>query len=302
MMKPFKVYILVSLCVLFWSGNFVLGRFVKDDIDPLELAFFRWFFVIVLLLPSFYFVNIKRILKLTKSHFFIVSAMAITSVTLYNTIVYTALQTTTTTNALLINSGTPILILLLSIIILKTLITKLQILGVFLSAIGVIFLILKGDVNTLLNLDFHHGDIWMIFSSISWAIYSILLKFKPKNFSNSEFFVANMYVGFIYLTPLYFMQGFTIESQIMLISEYWHFFLYISLFASILSYIFWNIGVDNIGAAKTSQFAHLMPLFGSILAFVFLGEELKSYHIIGALLIALGIYLSLFFKTNIVKK
>lgn len=284
------------LCVLFWSGNFVLGRFIKDDLEPLELAFFRWFFVVIILTPTLFFVNLKNIFKLIKTHFILMSSIAILSVTLYNTIVYTALQSTTATNALLINSFTPILILILSIVILKNTITPFQIIGVCFSTFGVIFLVLKGEIDTLLNLDFHSGDFWIIFSSISWAIYSILLKYRPKNYTNTELFLANMYLGFIYLLPLFFYQGYSFETEIINLKNNWYFFLYVSLFASILSYIFWNIGVDNIGPSKTSQFTHLMPLFGALLAYIFLGEKLEAYHIIGAVLIATGIFLSLFLK------
>ncbi len=295
-MKSYQVYILVTLCVLFWSGNFVLGRFIKDDLEPLELAFFRWFFVVILLLPSLLFINIKKVFELIKSNFIIVSVLAILSVSVYNTFVYLALQSTTATNALLINSGTPLIIIILSALILKTKITKIQLFGILLSTFGVSFLILKGDFNSISSLEFHNGDFWIMFSGFAWALYSVLLKFKPKGYKNSELFIANMYIGFLYLLPVYLFQGYNIETQITHIENYWYFFLYVSLFASILSYIFWTTGVENIGASKTGQFVHLMPLFGSILAFFFLGETLEAFHILGGLFIATGIYLSIFLK------
>ena len=295
-MKSFQVYILVTLSVLFWSGNFVFGRFIKDDITPIELAFFRWFFVVLFLLPSLLFIDLKKVYELIKSNFIIVSVLAILSVSLYNTILYLALQSTTATNALLINSGTPLVIILLSALILKTTISKMQIFGILLSTFGVAFLILKGNFNSISSLEFHAGDFWIMLGGSCWALYSILLKFKPKGYKNSELFIANMYVGFLFFLPVYLLQGYSIQSQIVHIEENWYFFIYISFFASILSYIFWNTGIENIGAAKTGQFVHLMPLFGSILAFIFLGETLEGFHIIGGLFIALGIYLSIFLK------
>lgn len=289
-----KVYFLLVLCVLFWSGNFVVGRYFNESIQPLELATFRWIFVILFLTPTIFFIDLKKIFFIVKKRFLILSVLSIISVTLFNTFVYTALQSTTATNALLINSSVPILILLFSFIILKIPLSKIQVFGVFLSTIGVIFLILKGDLNSLKSLDFHDGDFWIIASSLSWAFYSVILRFKPKELTNFELFFITVVLGFLYLLPLYFIQGYSIEKEIEVLQNNWMLFIYVSFFASILSYSFWNFGISKIGANKVGQFTHLMPIFGSILAFVFLGERLEVYHIIGAIFIALGIYLSLF--------
>lgn len=301
-MKKYSVYILVGLCVLFWSGNFVLGRFIKDDLHPVELAFFRWAFVCLMLLPAFYYVNLRNVLRLMRSHFVVTSVLAILSVTFFNTILYTALQTTTATNALLINSSVPIMILILSALLLKHDFSKRQVAGIALSTVGVVFLILKGDFGNIATLNLSHGDFWMLVSSLVWALYSVLFKLKPRGFSSAELFVANMYMGFLYLLPIYLSQGYTLHAEMVHLEHYWAYFIYVSLFASILSYIFWHKGIDVIGAAKTGQFAHLMPLFGAILAYIFLGETLKFYHIIGALLIGTGIYTSLFLPKSAPEK
>jgi len=293
-MKKYSVYILVGLCVLFWSGNFILGRFVRDDVQPLELAFFRWAFVCLMLLPAFYYVSLRNVLKLLREHFIVTSVLAILSVTFFNTILYTALQTTTATNALLINSSVPIMILILSAMMLKHDVSRRQVAGIALSTAGVVFLILKGDFGSVSALRLVHGDFWMLASSLSWALYSVLFKLKPAGFSSAELFMANMYLGFLYLLPIYLAQGYTLHAEAVLLENYWAYFIYVSLFASILSYIFWNRGIDVLGAAKTGQFAHLMPLFGAILAYIFLGETLQFYHVVGALLIGAGIYTSLF--------
>ncbi|WP_345972169.1 DMT family transporter [Sulfurimonas diazotrophicus] len=293
-MKKYSVYILVGLCVLFWSGNFVLGRFVRDDVQPLELVFFRWLLVCVMLLPALYYVSLRNIIRLIRAHFVVTSVLAILSVTFFNTILYTALQTTTATNALLINSSVPIMILILSALMLKHDVTKRQVMGIALSTMGVLFLILKGEIGNIAALNLSHGDFWMLVSSLVWALYSVLFKLKPAGFSSAELFMANMYLGFVYLLPIYLVQGYTFHTELLLFENYWTYFIYVSLFASILSYIFWNRGIDVLGAAKTGQFAHLMPLFGAVLAYIFLGETLQSYHVVGAVLIGAGIYTSLF--------
>jgi drug/metabolite transporter (DMT)-like permease len=295
-MKAQQVYILLALGVLFWSGNFVLGRYISTQIEPIELAFFRWFFVLLFISPTLFFLNIKKLLKVFKNNFLIMSVLALLGITLFNTIVYTAVQTTTATNALLINSTTPIIILIFAHYILKNHISTKQIFGILLSTLGVCFLILKGQVQNISLLEFHEGDLYILISSCIWALYSILVKFKPKELSNFELFTSFVIIGFIFLLPLYLYQGYTIEQEILVLKANWYFIIYISLFASILSYYFWHLGIDNIGAEKTGQFTHLMPIFGSFLAFIFLGETLKYYHITGALLIAIGIYLSIICK------
>ncbi len=291
-----RVYILLALCVLFWSGNFILGRFVSSNIQPLELAFFRWLFVLLLTSPLLFFLDLKKIIKVYKENFLFLTLCSFLGITLFNTFLYIALNFTTATNALLINSIIPILILVFSFLILKTRISKIQTFGILLSTFGVIFLILKGDISSILDLSFSKGDLWVVASSIIWATYSTIIKLKPKELNHIELFLTIIYVGFILLLPWYFYQGYTIEREISILKENWHFFLYVSFFASLLSFYFWHTGIDTIGAEKTGQFTHLMPIFGSMLAFVFLGERLESFHFVGAIFIALGIYLSLFLK------
>lgn len=295
-MSTQRVYSLLALCVLFWSGNFILGRFVSSNIEPLELAFFRWLFVIIFLLPIFFKLDIKKLIKIYKANFFLLTGLSILGITFFNTFLYIALQTTSATNALLINSIIPILILIFSFLILKTKITKYQTIGIILSTFGVIFLVLKGNLLNLSNIEFSKGDFWVIASSFTWAIYSTIIKLKPKELNHIELFVIIVIVGFIFLLPWYVFQGYSLNKEITLLKQNWYFFLYVSIFASLLSFYFWHIGIDEIGAQRTGQFTHLMPIFGATLAFIFLGERIQAFHLIGAVFIALGIYISLFMK------
>ncbi len=293
-----KIYILLMLCVLFWSGNFILGRYIHNDIEPLELALLRWVGVSLFLLPILikYF---KNIINTTKNHFFIMFVFALLAVTGFNTFLYFGLHNTTATNALLINSNVPILIIFLSAIILKQQITNRQIVGIILSTIGVVFLVLKGDLSRIITFEFNNGDFWIIAAGISWALYSVLLKFKPKELNALEFLTAIVFLGTFVLFIFYMLFGYGLNSAITHVSNNYFIILYMVIFPSILSYIFWNRGIHEIGADKTGQFTHLMPLFGSFLAFVFLGETLELYHLLGMLFIGFGIYLSLFLKVKI---
>ena len=222
--------------------------------------------------------------------------LSILGITGFNTILYVGLTMTTATNALIINSSIPIIVLFLSFIILKHDINTNQIFGIIISTSGVIFLILQGEFNRIFSFEFNHGDIWIIVSSLTWALYSVVVKFKPKDLNDFEFFSTIVFMGFIFLLPIYLYQGYNLEHEILLIQENYLIFGYVSVFASSLSYYFWHYGINQIGASKTAQFTHLMPIFGAILAYIFLGEVLQFYHIIGVVLIGFGIYLSLFYK------
>ena len=290
-----KYYLFLVLTVLFWSGNFIFGRLVSQSIEPMQLSFFRWFFVLLILLP-YIFLHYKNILKVFRQEYIIITIFSALGIAGFNTFLYYGLQTTTATNALLINSITPIFIIVLSTLIFRTSITKIQLLGVLLSTIGVIYLILKGEINHILELEFTIGDLWIIGACMNWALYSVLLKYKPKELSAFEFFSVTALIGTIILATIYFYQGYGFDFSFLENDEVFYSLIYMVIFPSILSFYFWNRATIEIGANKAGQFTHLMPIFGSVLAYIFLGEVLHAYHIMGIILIAFGIYLSIFLK------
>jgi len=188
------------------------------------------------------------------------------------------------------------LILIFSYFILKVTIDSKQFLGILISTIGVLFLILKGDLSTLFELTLNHGDIWILTASTAWALYSVTVKFRPKELNDLEFFATIVYIGLFWLLLAYIFMGYSIKEDIVLVKNHYCAFAYIALFPSVISYFLWHKGIHQIGANKTGQFTHLMPIFGSIQAYIFLDEKLQYYHIFGAIFIGLGIYLSLFLK------
>lgn len=285
-----KIYAMLVFCVFFWAGNFILGRYIKDELAPIELAFFRWFGVLIIFLP--YIIKMRlEIIKVLKEHLFLMLIFSFLSVAFFNTSLYVGLRDTTATNALLINSSTPIFIIIFSFFILRVKISKFQILGVIISMLGVIYLAVNGDFEKLFGLNFNKGDIWVIASSLSWALYSVILKFKPKDFVG--FFPTNVLLGTIMLFVVFYTQGYEL-SNISKLSLRAHLVVaYIVIFASIISFFLWHEAIREIGAGKAGQFAHLMPVFGIILAYIFLNESLHSYQILGFLLVGFGLFLSL---------
>ena len=293
-----KYYVFLVLAVLFWSGNFVAGRYISNDIEPMELSFYRWFFVLVLLLP-YILINYKELLLGFKKDTILLIVFGSLGIAGFNTFLYYGLQTTTATNALLINSSTPIFIILISSIIFRTLITKVQALGIFLSTFGVLYLILKGDINHILELKFTPGDLWIIASALDWALYSVLLRFKPKELTSFGFFSITTIIGVFILYIVFTLQGYSFNFSFIESKNVLYSLIYIVIFPSILSFYFWNMATVEIGANKAGQSAHLMPIFGATLAYIFLDEVMHFYHIIGLIFIAIGIYLSMFLKRSV---
>ncbi|MDD2886629.1 MAG: DMT family transporter [Aliarcobacter sp.] len=293
-----KYYIFLVFAVLFWSGNFIFGRLVSSNIEPMQLSFFRWFFVLILLLP-YILLHYKNILSVLKKKYFLILIFGTLGIAGFNTFLYYGLQTTTATNALLINSSTPIFIIVLSALIFRTTITKLQLSGVLLSTLGVIYLILKGDINHILELKFTVGDLWIIAACIDWALYTVMLKFKPKELNAFEFLGLTTFIGTVVLALIFFYQGYSFEFSFLEKDDVLYSLIYIVIFPSILSFYFWNISTMEVGVNKTGQFTHLMPIFGAVLAYIFLGEVLEFYHFVGIILIGTGIYLSMFLKREV---
>ncbi|KAB7889474.1 DMT family transporter [Poseidonibacter ostreae] len=290
-----KYYVFLTLTVLFWSGNFVFGRLISTDVEPLQLAFFRWFFVALILLPYLIY-RFKHIMNVLKKEYFIIILFSILGISAFNTLLYYGLQTTTATNALLINSSIPIMIIVLSAVILKTRITKLQSVGIILSTLGVFFLILKGELKNFITLEFTSGDLWILLACVTWALYTVILKYKPKELNAFDFLSITTFIGIVVLAFVFFSFGYSFELSFLEKDEVLYSFIYMVIFPSLLSFYFWNMSIVEVGANKAGQFTHLMPIFGAILAYIFLGERLELYHLVGILFIAVGIYLSIFLK------
>ncbi|GGD31326.1 transporter [Malaciobacter pacificus] len=293
-----QYYVLLLLTVLFWSGNFIVGRYISSEISPMELSFYRWFIVLVILLPFFIF-HFKNIMQVFKKQYLNIILLGALSVTGFNTFLYYGLQTTTATNALLINSSTPIFIILFSALILKTTMSKVQWLGIVLSTFGVVYLILKGEIDHFFDLTFTSGDLWIIAACIDWALYSVLLKFKPKELNAFEFLTVTTIIGVVIIYGVFLYQGYSFSFDFVKNDDVLYSMIYIVIFPSLLSFYFWNISTPQVGANKAGQFAHIMPISGAALAYIFLDEVLYFYHLIGLILIFLGIYLSIFYKRKV---
>jgi drug/metabolite transporter (DMT)-like permease len=211
----------------------------------------------------------------------------------FNSLIYLAMQTTTAINAVLVNSCTPVIIVLISWAMFKDRLSLRQYLGVAISLGGVVLIISRGEISTLLELHFNRGDILVFIASISWALYSANLKRYPKGLHPLAYQMGIVLVGLIILLPLYLLEIFAGRILVLSTGSIVT-IVYVALFASVLAFIFWNRAVTMLGANIAGPFIHLMPVFSTILAVIFLGEKLTPNHIQAILLIFGGILMTTF--------
>jgi drug/metabolite transporter (DMT)-like permease len=284
-------YVLLFLASLFWSGNFIVGKFASYyQIPPFSLNFYRWLFAWLILAPF----TIQEILK-KKNHILenykYYTILGITSVTIFNSIVYYSLNFTQVISGVLMISTIPVMIIFISSILKIEKTNIFQILGVSFSFIGVILIITKAKLEILINLDFNKGDITMVIGMLSWATYSALLKKKKHELSQLTLLEVVISFGFLFLIPIYFIEyqmGFRIELDknfIMVLS-------YVVLLPGLASFIFWIKGISLIGANRSGVFLHMMPILSAIMAMIIFGEKFMFYHMLGAIFILTGILLS----------
>ncbi len=292
-------YWLLVLTTLFWAGNFNVGRAISEEVPPLGLSFWRWAVAFVILLP-FAYRPMQQQWPALKQHFKIVFVLALFGVAAFNSLVYLALQTTTAINVAMIQSTCPILIIVLSTVFWGAKAGTQQWLGVIISLVGAGVILIRGDLTVLTNLDFKAGDLWMLAAAICWAIYTALLRKLPAELKGLPFLGYSMLLGVIMILPFYLTE--TLSGNPMPLSTTsLAGIAYVSLFASLLAFLFWNNAAGRIGANHTGQFLHLIPVFGITIATLVLDEQLENFHFIGILLVATGLLLANLTATSLQK-
>ena len=284
-------YLFLILTTLFWSGNFIVGKAASIyQIPPFSLNFFRWFFAWLILVPFTY----KEIIKkkkyiLNNIGFFII--LGITSITVFNSIVYYSLNFTQVISGVLMISTIPVMIIFISSLLKIEKTNIYQILGVILSLIGVLFIITKAEIETLKNLNFNKGDLTMVIAMFSWATYSALLKKKKYELTQISLLQVIITFGLVFLIPVYLIEM-SMGHTIVLEKPFYLTLIYVVLFPGLASFIFWIKGIALIGANRAGIFLHLMPIFSAVMAMLIFNEKFMFYHLLGAIFILIGLILS----------
>jgi len=284
-------YLLLILTTLFWSGNFIVGKAASIyQIPPFSLNFYRWLFAFLILLPF----TVKEILTnkkyiLDNIVFFII--LGITSITIFNSIVYYSLYYTQVISGVLMISTIPVWIMFIASILKIEKTNLFQIIGVILSLTGVLFIITKADIELIKSLDFNKGDLSMVVAMFSWATYSALLRKKTYEVSQIALLEVIIICGLFFLIPVYFIEM-SLGNPIKIEKPFILTLTYVVLFPGILAFLFWIKGIAIIGANRAGVFLHLMPIFGALMAMIIFGEKFMFYHFLGAIFIIAGITLS----------
>jgi drug/metabolite transporter (DMT)-like permease len=284
-----RPYPLLVLAVLFWAGNFLLGRAARDAVPPVALAFWRWTIAAALLTPLA-LPHVLRQRGVLRRHAGVVALLALLGIATFNTLIYLGLHTTTALNAFLMQSLMPVLITLLGFVLFRDRVWPLQGVGIALSLLGAVTVITRGEPSLLLGLQLVRGDALVLIAVVSYAAYSVLLRWRPP-LHPLAFLWVTFVAGALMLLPFYIWEGLS-GHPVRLGWAAVGAFAYVGVFPSILSYLCFNRGVALAGANRAGLFMHLMPLFGSALSILVLGETLHRYHLVGLALIVAGIVLA----------
>jgi drug/metabolite transporter (DMT)-like permease len=287
---PYFPYLLLAVAVLFWAGNWVFARALRFDAPPVALAFWRWVVALAILTPLAY-AHVHRQWHIISGSWRILCLLALLATVFQHIPVYIGLAQTTATNGAMLNSTTPIMILILSRVLTGERLSIAQGAGVMVSLSGVAVILAAGDFAVLATLQLNRGDLWVLLATLAWAVYTVCLRWRPAALNLFAMMWALSAVGVCAMAPIY---AWEIASDRVLnptpIALAGIF--YLGAFSTVIAYVFWNRAVHEVGPNRAGPFMYLMLVYTPLLAIVFLGERLHLYHLIGCVLILGGIYLT----------
>ena len=284
-------YLLLSLTSLFWSLNWVIGRAIVGHVTPLTLTWIRWIVAVGAMMP-FAWPGIRAHWPVIRKNWKVIAWLGFWGTGLHNAFAYVGLQYTTATNGVILNSAIPILIILLGWLIYRETITRVQTVGVLVSLAGILAIICRGDPAVLAELQMNKGDLIVLFGMVFWAAYTVFLRMKPAELPGLTLLACCGCVGIALLTPLMLTEMWMLGGHVEFNPATIAAMFYVGIFPSFVGYVFWNRGVQEVGPNIAGIFVHLMPAFGAILAWLFLGERIHLFHLVGIVLILAGIALT----------
>jgi drug/metabolite transporter (DMT)-like permease len=282
-------YLLLCITAMCWAGNAIVGRLAAGHIAPVTLSFLRWSMAFLIILP-FAWKHLARDWGAIRGRLGTMIVLSITGVAAFNTLQYWALEHTQALNTLLLQSAAPLIVALWSLILLGVRLTLAQAFGVLLSLAGVLVILLHGDLTTLKNIDFNKGDLIFTVALVIFALYSVLSLKRPAIHGLS--FVAFTFgCGAACLIPLFIWELSARPSMAIDTANLLTLF-YVALFPSTLAYLCFNRGVQLIGANRAAPFFHVVPVFGTVMSIVFLGEHPQAFQFLGFALVLTGVFVA----------
>jgi drug/metabolite transporter (DMT)-like permease len=282
-------YLLLSITALCWAGNAIVGRLAAGHIPPVTLSFLRWSLAFLLILPLAW-KHLKRDWGAIRSQLGIMIVLSITGIGGFNTLQYWALEHTQALNTLLLQSAGPLFVAVWSLILLGVSLTPAQAGGIVLSLTGVLVILLHGDLTTLKSIEFNKGDVIFTVALVIFGLYSVLSLKRPK-IHGLSFVGFTFGAGALCLVPLLVWELLS-RPVMQLDAANLLTLFYVAVFPSTLAYLCFNRGVQLIGANRAAPFFHVIPVFGAVMAIVFLGERPQLFHIIGFALVLTGVFVA----------
>jgi drug/metabolite transporter (DMT)-like permease len=283
-----RAFASLALVMLFWAGNSIIARAVRFEVPPFTLAFGRWAIALLLVTP-FALAALRRDWGALKHGAGVVLLLGLLGIGAFNALLYSGLQETTATNALLMQAAVPALVALLDRVVFGVRVGGLQALGIGASVLGVLAIVFQGEPAAALRLHFGRGDVLILTSVVVWSLYTVLLRLRPA-IAPASLIAATFAVGVVTMAPLAAWEWLA-GQQVQWSARVGGAFLYVGVLPSLVSYFIYNAAAARVGAARAGQAITLMPLFGAFLSAALLGEALQGYHFAGMAFILAGIAL-----------
>ena len=269
-----------------WGSNGVVSRALMDTIPPLVMAAARWAVVFVVLLPLVW-PERRAIAQSLRRDWKLLLLLTLLGSAPQTALVYTGLAASTAIHLGLLNSTIPVVIILISWGWYARRPSRLEAVGLAISLVGVFLILAHGDLRSLLHLQFNHGDLLMLAAVVVWAVYTLRLKDRPQSLSLFAFVFVLALIGELLTLPFAALQWVR-AGGLHLGAREWLGLLYIGAVATLVSAVLFSYGVERVGAVRAGILIHLMAVFSSVFAALFLGERLFPYHAAGFVLVAGG--------------
>ena len=279
------------------ASNLIVARGGVEYVPPISLAFWRWTLVFFILLP-FTYLSLKKNYKVIKKEYKKIFFLGLMGCGVCGAFPFLAGQTTTVTNMGIIYTSSPIFIILISGIFFSEKINYTKIIGLIACLFGVFVIIIKADFSLLINLYLTIGDLWMLAAAIGWALYSIYLFYWKTKLEIFQRFTLIAFFGAVSLLPFYISEEILFERTIFN-KEFFMWVIFAAISPGIIAFTLYTVAQKKLGASLTGFTLYIFTIYGAVYGYFLFGEKLENYHLIGTVLVFIGVYLA---KKKNVKK
>lgn len=292
-----KFYLMLFLACMIWGLTPICGRVLKDCMSPMLITGARFYLVALILFTSIYLIEGKKGLYLSRHDFLVLLLMGFVGIFLHNSLLFEALRMTPASNAALIESIGPSITSTLAFIIIGERLSKFGWLGIFISCFGAGYIVCKGSLDTLLHFQVNLGEIIVVVCEAMWSFYVVISWKLSKNVNALAVTAWTGLFGAIFCT---FAGLIFNELHVYAITKtYIEAFLVLSLLTGVVAFVLWNFAITKVGASKGGTFVYLIPVFGAVFGVVLLGEEFTLQEFIGALIVVIGMIISVKAKLSV---